>query len=135
MSSRLIDITVPPNSHEVVNVPIKPLTTGRLMVRARPTDVNYEYNMGHNQNNNNRRGYLSATSNVIEEGHEVARSSVLLIDLTNRPYFVGKMDVPVPPGYTSRNELTMTGGVVGPIVSKFPANISSLINQPEVPHC
>jgi hypothetical protein len=114
----LITVEVGPNSHKVIYVPVKPLEVGQLLIRARPTDDN--------------AGHISATSQIRREGYEVTKSSVLMIDLSNRPYFVGNIQVSVPDGYESTNELTMTGGIVGPILPKLPLNISSLIDQPQV---
>ena len=113
---------MPPNSHTVINVPIKPLEVGQLLIRARPTS----------SGNSESHGYLSATSEISYEGYEISKSSVLMVDLTTRPYFVDNLRVPIPLGYNGTNVLTLTEGIVGPIVPKFPFNISDILGHPEV---
>ena len=111
---------MPPLSHTVINVPIKPLDVGQLLIRARVSG------------NSESQDYLSATSNIIREGYEIVKSTVLMVDLTTRPYFVDNLRVPIPIGYNGTNVLTLTEGIVGPIVPTFPFNISGILGHPEV---
>ena len=106
-----------PLSHTVINVPIKPLDVGQLLIRARVSG------------NSESQDYLSATSNIIREGFEIVKSTVLMVDLTTRPYFVDNLRVPIPIGYNGTNVLTLTEGIVGPIVPTFPFNISGILGH------
>ena len=114
---------MPPLSHTVINVPIKPLDVGQLLIRARPTS-----GVGNSESD----GYLSATSHIQQEGYEISKSTVVMVDLTTRPYFVDNLPVPIPPGYNGTNVLTLTEGIVGPIVPTIPFNISGILGHPEV---
>ena len=57
----------------------------------------------------------------------------MVVDLTSRPYFVGNLPVPefqAQKGQT--NILTLTEGIVGPIVPQFPLNITTILDLPKV---
>ena len=58
-SSKLITIDVPPNSYEVIKIPIKPLSYGRLIIHARPND--------------DSERFLSAQTQVEEEGYQISK--------------------------------------------------------------
>ena len=117
-SSKLISIEVPPHSHRIINVPIKPLIEGRLLIRARPND--------------DSERFLSTTTQVLQEGYKIVKSSVMAVDLTNGPYFMGDVKMPLSYGLRSRHLLTLTEGIVGPIVPRFPSNISTILDLPKV---
>ena len=42
------------------------------------------------------------------------------------------LEVPVPTSYKPLNELTLTGGIAGPIITQFPFNITNALNQPQI---
>ena len=76
---------------------------------------------------------LSAQTQVEEEGYQISKSSIMVVDLTSRPYFVGNLPVPefqAQKGQT--NILTLTEGIVGPIVPQFPLNITTILDLPKV---
>ena len=118
MTSKLVTVEVPPSSHATLQVPIKPLMFGRLLIRARPTDESEDY--------------LTAEIEIRQEGFEITESSPMMIDLSTRPYFMEALEVPVPLSYKAQNELTLTGGISGPIVPYIPFNISGVLNQPQI---
>ena len=75
----------------------------------------------------------SAQTQVEEEGYQISKSSIMVVDLTSRPYFVGNLPVPeflAQKGQT--NILTLTEGIVGPIVPQFPLNITTILDLPKV---
>ena len=79
------------------------------------------------------RPFLSAQTQVEEEGYQISKSSIMVVDLTSRPYFVGNLPVPefqAQKGQT--NILTLTEGIVGPIVPQFPLNITTILDLPKV---
>ena len=120
MTSKLVTIEVPPSSQATLQVPIKPLILGRFLIRARPTDESEDY--------------LTAEMEILQEGLEIAKSSQMLIDLSTRPYFMESLKIPGFPddrksamnSKNSQQKITLTRGLVGPIVVHFPYNISGL---------
>lgn len=114
----MITIEVGAKSHKVINIPIKALDVGRLLLRARPNDDSEQF--------------LSAQTIVEREGYQLSKSKVMLVDLTNRPYFVENLGVDTPKGYQSTHVLTLTEGIVGPVVPQFPLNITSVLDLPQV---
>ena len=113
MTSKLVTIEVPPSSQATLQVPIKPLILGRFLIRARPTDESEDY--------------LTAEMEIHQEGLEIAKSSQMLIDLSTRPYFMESLEIPLPQySLNSKNfqKITLTRGLIGPIVVHFPYNIS-----------
>ena len=115
MTSKLVTIEVPPSSQATLQVPIKPLILGRFLIRARPTDESEDY--------------LTAEMEIYQEGIEIAKSSQMLIDLSTRPYFMESLNIPFPDRQYAMNskssqKITLTRGLIGPIVVHFPYNIS-----------
>ena len=115
MTSKLVTIEVPPSSQATLQVPIKPLILGRFLIRARPTDESEDY--------------LTAEMEIYQEGIEIAKSSQMLIDLSTRPYFMESLKIPFPDRQYAMNskssqKITLTRGLIGPIVVHFPYNIS-----------
>ena len=115
MTSKLVTIEVPPSSQATLQVPIKPLILGRFLIRARPTDESEDY--------------LTAEMEIHQEGLEIAKSSQMLIDLSTRPYFMESLKIPFPDRQYAMNskssqKITLTRGLIGPIVVHFPYNIS-----------
>ena len=115
MTSKLVTIEVPPSSQATLQVPIKPLILGRFLIRARPTDESEDY--------------LTAEMEIHQEGLEIAKSSQMLIDLSTRPYFMESLNIPFPDRQYAMNskssqKITLTRGLIGPIVVHFPYNIS-----------
>ena len=115
MTSKLVTIEVPPSSQATLQVPIKPLILGRFLIRARPTDESEDY--------------LTAEMEIYQEGIEIAKSSQMLIDLSTRPYFMESLEIPFPDRQYAMNskssqKITLTRGLIGPIVVHFPYNIS-----------
>ena len=108
----------------MINVPIKPLDVGQLLIRARPTSGGGSHSES--------EGFLSAITHITQEGYEMSKSSVLMVDLTTRPYFVDNLRVPIPLGYNGTNVLTLTEGIIGPIVPSIPFNISGILGHPGV---
>ena len=118
MTSKLVTIEVPPSSQATLQVPIKPLILGRFLIRARPTDESEDY--------------LTAEMEIYQEGIEIAKSSQMLIDLSTRPYFMESLNIPFPDRQYAMNskssqKITLTRGLIGPIVVHFPYNISGNI--------
>ena len=99
-------------------MPIKPLSVGRLLIHARPND--------------DSERFLSASTLVEEEGYQISKSSIMVVDLTSRPYFVGNLPVVEFQGQRGTNVLTLTEGIVGPIVPQFPLNITTILDLPQV---
>ena len=57
----------------------------------------------------------------------------MVVDLTSRPYFVGNLPVPEFQAQKDQtNILTLTEGIVGPIVPQFPLNITTILDLPKV---
>ena len=115
MTSKLVTIEVPPSSQATLQVPIKPLILGRFLIRARPTDESEDY--------------LTAEMEIYQEGIEIAKSSQMLINLSTRPYFMESLNIPFPDRQYAMNskssqKITLTRGLIGPIVVHFPYNIS-----------
>ena len=115
MTSKLVTIEVPSSSQATLQVPIKPLILGRFLIRARPTDESEDY--------------LTAEMEIYQEGIEIAKSSQMLIDLSTRPYFMESLKIPFPDRQYAMNskssqKITLTRGLIGPIVVHFPYNIS-----------
>ena len=102
----------------MLQVPIRPLHVGQVELLARPND--------------DSERYLETRTLVTYEGFSLTKSTMLLVDLTNRPYFLSNLRVPAPQGYNSTNVLTLSEGVVGPIVPHFPLNLSTALDLPQV---
>ena len=78
--------------------------------------------------NDDSERFLSAFTVVEEEGYQISKSTIMVVDLTSRPYFVGNLPVPeLQGGQKGTNVLTLTEGIVGPIVPHFPLNITKII--------
>lgn len=123
MTSKLVTIEVPPSSQATLQVPIKPLILGRFLIRARPTDESEDY--------------LTAEMEIYQEGIEIAKSSQMLIDLSTRPYFMESLKIPFPDRQYAMNskssqKITLTRGLIGPIVVHFPYNISGNTVRPRL---
>lgn len=103
-----------PNSFRLIQIPIIPVQTGFLSVRARV---------------DNTGDRLFARTNVIDEGVVVETSSVLSVDLKERSSFVGSVGGSNVVGAKVVTTLTVSAGVVGPL---FPFNITPAIGQPQV---
>ena len=44
--------------------------------------------------NDDSERFLSAFTIVEEEGYQISKSTIMVVDLTSRPYFVGNLPVP-----------------------------------------
>ena len=57
----------------------------------------------------------------------------VIIQIFQRLYYsISILEVPVPLSYKAQNELTLTGGISGPIVPHIPFNISGVLDQPQI---
>ena len=143
--SKSIDIQVDGNGgHSVIQLPIKPIKVGKLVVVAR---------LGSSAD------YLEAETTVDKEGARVDKFSVLNVDMTNRPYFIGTIVTNQNSGGSGyevtkkafdgdffETEVTITGGVIGPNLSRYFENfqnttesdtpdkisIDSILGKPEI---
>ncbi len=112
---RKIDVTVAPHSFRLIQIPIIPLQTGFLSVRAKV---------------DNTGDRLLARTQVLPEGVTVESSTVLTVDLNGRSSFVGNVGgSPNLRGVRSETTLTVSAGVVGPLL---PFNVTPAIGQPQV---
>ena len=107
-------MVVLPNSFRLIHIPIVPLQTGFLSVRAKV---------------DNTADRLVARTRVVDEGVVVETSSVLSVDLNGRASFVGSVGGTNVVGVKSETTLTVSAGVVGPL---SPFNITPAIGQPQV---
>jgi hypothetical protein len=116
LSLRRIEVIIQPNSFQLIHIPIVPLQTGIVSVRAR---------------SDNSQDRLFVRTRVLDEGISIETSSVLSVDLNGRSSFVGSVggsNVGIG-GVKSETTLTVSAGVVGPL---FPFNITPAIGQPQV---
>ena len=112
---RKIEVIVAPNSFRLIQIPIIPLQTGFVSVRARV---------------DNTGDRLLARTHVLPEGVTVESSTVLTVDLNGRSSFVGNVGGnPNLKGVRSETTLTVSAGVVGPLL---PFNVTPAIGQPQV---
>jgi hypothetical protein len=112
---RKIEVIVAPNSFRLIQIPIIPLQTGFVSVRARV---------------DNTGDRLLARTQVLPEGVTVESSTVLTVDLNGRSSFVGNVGGnPNLRGVRSETTLTVSAGVVGPLL---PFNVTPAIGQPQV---
>ena len=111
---RRIEVIVQPNSFRLLQIPIIPLQTGSLAVRARV---------------DNTGDRLLARTKVLAEGMTIESSAVLTVDLNGRSSFVGSVGGSNPVGVRSETILTVSAGIVGPL---HPFGVTPAIGQPQV---
>ena len=114
-----VDVVVEGNGgYKVVYIPIVPLRVGNLEIGARIGGSN---------------DYLKASTSVEQEGLKLEEFSVLNVDMTARPYFVGSIDTSSHTGLPhAHSQLVVSGGVVAPSGYNVPINVTSVLGMPQV---